>query len=48
MMQKRQFLAKTCLHCKSTYVPTGCCQKYCENCKREMDLQLMRDRHYAT
>ena len=48
MMQKRQFLAKTCLHCKSTYVPTGCCQKYCENCKREMDLQRMRDRHHAT
>ena len=48
MMQKRQFLAKTCLHCKSTYVPTGCCQKYCENCKREMDLQRMRNRHYAT
>ena len=48
MMQKRKFLAKTCLHCKSTYVPTGCCQKYCENCKREMDLQRMRDRHHAT
>ena len=40
MMQKRQFLAKTCLHCKSTYVPTGCCQKYCENCKNSLASQF--------
>lgn len=48
MMQKRQFLAKRCLHCGATYVPTGCCQKYCESCRREMDLQRMRDRHKRT
>lgn len=47
-MQKRHFLAKRCLHCNATYAPTGCCQKYCENCRREMDLERQRSYHQRT
>lgn len=44
-MNKRTFLPKICNNCGEEYIPTGSCQKYCEMCKREMDLQRMRDGH---
>lgn len=44
----RYFAAKVCEHCGKEYIPTGSCQKYCSECKREMDLKRMRDRHKKT
>lgn len=45
VLQKR---IKICENCGMEYQPTGNCQKYCPDCKREMDLQRMRTRHYRT
>lgn len=39
---------KICMNCGEKYIPTGNCQKYCEECRYEMDLQRMRDYHKRT
>lgn len=45
MVQRR---VKICENCGAEYTPTGNCQKYCELCRREMDLERMRARHKRT
>lgn len=44
-MNNRVFGIKECKNCGKQYVPTGSCQKYRADCRREMDLQRMRDGH---
>lgn len=47
-MYSLQNRTKICKNCGMEYVPTGNCQKYCSECKHEMDLQRMRNRHHRT
>ena len=44
----RNYATKVCANCQNEFKPTSGVQKVCADCKREVDLQRMRDRYTKT